>query len=118
MRIPAQIIQYILTTVGRSVRSAHRNVVNKHGTKSTEHIKRTQASRVNSVAEMQVDEALKILAFESSSKVSPKLLSERYADYYSRNDASEGGGDYLQAKIKNAHQVLSEKVVRGSSANK
>ena len=112
MRIPTQLVHYILTTIGRSIQSAHKNIVKKHGTKSTQHAKFTQAHTISNIETLKLEEAMKIMSFEDTTRITPKVLEDRFQDLYNRNDPKVGGCDYLQAKYKNAYDTISKEVIK------
>ena len=62
---------------------------------------------------MPIDESLKVLSLIDENgdipekiEVDYEVLKERYIDYYVRNDPTDGGSEYIRAKINNAKDAL------------
>ncbi len=95
--------------IARSIMKANRNVVKKHGEKATAQAKQKTAQANKDIGKLQLDEALKILNFETIESIDRAKVEERFKDYYTRNDPEVGGSEYIQAKVKNAYEFLKVK---------
>lgn len=65
---------------------------------------------------MAADEARAILALESAGKVDATALAAQFNKYYTANDPANGGSFYIQSKIWNAKEVLTEEARRAAAA--
>ena len=88
----------------KDVSKEGRKVVNQNSKKG----KKEEKTPSFAGARMMHDEALNILNFKKDEQLSLEMVKERFDDYLERNKVTEEGGGsiYLQAKIKNARDVV------------
>ncbi|GBG25289.1 Mitochondrial import inner membrane translocase subunit tim16 [Hondaea fermentalgiana] len=65
--------------------------------------------------EMKLDEALKVLNFDSTPKNLPEV-TERYEQYFNANDPKKGGSFYLQSKFHRAKEVVEKQLAEEAAA--